>query len=61
MQLCFQVLRFGCQRRHYFTPNPHTCMQKLQGIGAKLTMWNKITFRDIRERKDFIIKDIAMV
>ena len=36
-------------------------MQKLQGIGAKLTMWNKITFRDIRERKDFIIKDIAMV
>ena len=36
-------------------------MQKLQGIEAKLTMWNKITFRDIRERKDFIIKDIAMV
>ena len=45
----------------YFTPNPHTCTQKLQGIGAKLTVWNKITFRDIRERKDSIIKDIAMV
>ena len=43
------------------TPNPHICMQKLQGIGAKLIVWNKITFRDIGERKDSIIKDIAMV
>lgn len=36
-------------------------MQKLQGMKAKLKLWNKDNFGNIKEKKEAIIKDITMV
>ena len=36
-------------------------MQNLQHIKEKLKIWNKASFKDIKERKDIIFSDIAKV
>lgn len=41
--------------------NGHNFMQNLQHIKEKLKIWNKASFKDIKERRGVIFSDIAKV
>ena len=39
----------------------HKCMRKLKFVKSKLKDWNKVAFRDLRERKNFILLDLGRI